>query len=357
MKAERSVSFPKRSSHSRTSRTSGVRSMPRVGAPRLRHALDLHPGASSVRWHGVRFHGTPFYTRSASEGPDRCSTRHAWRIRPKPNRSLGANRLEVMAGAMAVAGLAPVTAIIGSHNEASLLQRCLPSVAFCEEVIVIDIDSRDRTAAVAEEHGARVLRHAWVPIAERARLELIGEAKRELGCSSSTRTRCSRQALAKQITDLLPSLEADVGVVDCPWQFYFRGRSLQGTIWGGITRKRTLARRGGADLRPTVHFRDAVAAGVPGPRSPVLRRRRDRSLLGIRVSGTDRQALALPETRRPRPLRPRHDHRLPGHSSYAMAEVLRELRRAARLPRRRDRPRAQRSLVRVFNRRQVGALP
>ena len=147
---------------------------------------------------------------------------------------------------------APVTAMIGSHNEASLLERCLPSVAFCDEVIVIDIDSHDRTAAVAEAHDARVLRHAWVPIAERARLELVGEAKHDWLLFLDPDEKLP-PALAEQIVDLVPSLEADVGVVVCPWQFHFAGRPLRGTVWGGITRKRTLALRGGADLRPTVH--------------------------------------------------------------------------------------------------------
>lgn len=146
----------------------------------------------------------------------------------------------------------PVTALIGSHNEAALLPRCLGSVAFCDEVIVIDIDSHDRTAAVAEEHGARVLRHEWVPIAERARLELVGEARHDWLLFLDPDEVLS-PALARQIADMLPALDAEVAVVDCPWQFYFRGRPLRGTIWGGVTRKRTLARRGAADLRPTVH--------------------------------------------------------------------------------------------------------
>src|ERR1700730_5439247 len=49
---------------------------------------------------------------------------------------------------------APVTAIVASRNEASLLRRGLPELRFCDEVIVIDIDSSDDTAAVAEAAGA-----------------------------------------------------------------------------------------------------------------------------------------------------------------------------------------------------------
>ena len=146
----------------------------------------------------------------------------------------------------------PVTAMIGSHNEASLLHRCLRSVAFCDEVIVIDIDSTDGTAQVAEELGARVIRHSWVPIAERARLDLVDEAKHDWLLFLDP-DEVFPERLAEQVAELLPTVEPDVAVIDCPWQFYFRRRPLRGTTWGGVTRKRMLARRGVAELRPTVH--------------------------------------------------------------------------------------------------------
>jgi glycosyltransferase involved in cell wall biosynthesis len=154
----------------------------------------------------------------------------------------------------------PVTARVSSHNEARLLERCLPTLAFCDVLLVIDIASEDDTAAVAEAHGARVLHNEWVPIAERARMQLVHEASHDwLLFMDPDET--MPPALASQLTELVPRLGDDVGVVDCPWQFYFRDRPLRGTIWGGITSKRTLARRGRAELRPTVHAGTRPLAG------------------------------------------------------------------------------------------------
>lgn len=161
---------------------------------------------------------------------------------------------------------APLTAIVSSHNEARLLERCLPTLAFCEELIVIDIASEDDTAAVALAHAARVFHHEWVPIAERARLELAGEASHDWLLFMDP-DEAMPPALASQLTELVPSLAEDIGVVDCPWQFYFRDRPLRGTMWGGISRKRTLARRGGAELRPTVH---SGTKPLPGYRVEVV---------------------------------------------------------------------------------------
>ncbi len=43
-----------------------------------------------------------------------------------------------------------MTAMVSSHNEARLLEACLATRAFCDELIVIDIASDDDTSAVAE---------------------------------------------------------------------------------------------------------------------------------------------------------------------------------------------------------------
>ncbi|MDR3636664.1 MAG: glycosyltransferase family 2 protein [Isosphaeraceae bacterium] len=52
---------------------------------------------------------------------------------------------------------APVSVIVPVKNEAENLRRCLPALAWADEVIVVDSQSTDATAEVAEEHGARVV--------------------------------------------------------------------------------------------------------------------------------------------------------------------------------------------------------
>src|SRR6516164_1479948 len=49
-----------------------------------------------------------------------------------------------------------------TRNEEGKLDRLLRSVAgLAEEVIVADTGSTDRTVAIAQEHGARVVMHKW----------------------------------------------------------------------------------------------------------------------------------------------------------------------------------------------------
>ncbi len=55
----------------------------------------------------------------------------------------------------------PLTAIIPTRNEEENLPACLDSVAFADEVLVVDSFSSDATVAIAKERGARVLQHEY----------------------------------------------------------------------------------------------------------------------------------------------------------------------------------------------------
>lgn len=52
-----------------------------------------------------------------------------------------------------------ISAAIMTLNEEEMLPRCLESVAWADEILVVDSHSTDRTVAIAEAAGARVLVH------------------------------------------------------------------------------------------------------------------------------------------------------------------------------------------------------
>lgn len=51
----------------------------------------------------------------------------------------------------------PLSVMIPVKNEESNLPRCLASIRWADEIVVVDSHSTDRTAAIAEEYGARVI--------------------------------------------------------------------------------------------------------------------------------------------------------------------------------------------------------
>ena len=54
-----------------------------------------------------------------------------------------------------------LTGVVITHNEEKNLARCLKSLDFCDEVVVVDSGSTDRTAEIAERLGARVVENPW----------------------------------------------------------------------------------------------------------------------------------------------------------------------------------------------------
>ncbi|HEY5754932.1 MAG TPA: glycosyltransferase [Steroidobacter sp.] len=56
----------------------------------------------------------------------------------------------------------PITLLIIARNEASAIGRCLDSVPFAAEKLVIDSGSTDGTQEVSQRHGARVIFQEWL---------------------------------------------------------------------------------------------------------------------------------------------------------------------------------------------------
>lgn len=56
----------------------------------------------------------------------------------------------------------PLSAVIISLNAASQIGACLDSVAFCDEILVVDSGSTDGTVALATSRGARVVTRDWL---------------------------------------------------------------------------------------------------------------------------------------------------------------------------------------------------
>lgn len=56
----------------------------------------------------------------------------------------------------------PISLVVMTYNEAANIARCLDSVPFAAEKLVIDCGSSDDTVAIARAHGARVVEQAWL---------------------------------------------------------------------------------------------------------------------------------------------------------------------------------------------------
>ncbi len=56
---------------------------------------------------------------------------------------------------------AGITGLVLTCNGERLIEKCLTSLAFCDEILVVDSGSKDATLTLAAQHGARIVHNDW----------------------------------------------------------------------------------------------------------------------------------------------------------------------------------------------------
>ena len=66
----------------------------------------------------------------------------------------------------------PISCCIVCFNEEHAIRRCLESVKWCDEIIVVDSFSTDRTVEICQDYSARIIQRAWPGYVEQKRFAL-----------------------------------------------------------------------------------------------------------------------------------------------------------------------------------------
>lgn len=144
-----------------------------------------------------------------------------------------------------------MTGVVCSCNEAHHLPACLGGLAFCDELIVIDLDSTDDTAEVAERCGARVVHHRRVPVVEEVRRFAVEQASHDwVAFLDPDMVIPSHRGMA------LRRFVADHPQAARVWadgRNHFRGKPIHHGRWGGLHGFLVALHRRRVDLRPEVH--------------------------------------------------------------------------------------------------------
>ena len=164
-----------------------------------------------------------------------------------------------------------LSAVVVAQDEEARLAPCLASLAFADELLVVDGGSRDGTVALAERHGARVVHHAWrgwAAARERGRVEARG--KWILAVDADERV---SEPLAAEVRARIGAAPADVDAYSIPIKTFYRDRWLRhGGFWPA--RRVRLYRRARARYPEDreVHERVAVEGRVEALAEPLEHR-------------------------------------------------------------------------------------
>ncbi len=123
----------------------------------------------------------------------------------------------------------PLTVIVPTYNEEATLQACLESVAFADEILLVDSFSTDGTLDIARAFGARILQHEYVYSA-RQKNWVIPQATHEWVLLVD-----SDERVTPELRDEILRLLAGDSLRDGYWirrANHFMGRRMQRCGWG-----------------------------------------------------------------------------------------------------------------------------
>ncbi len=149
----------------------------------------------------------------------------------------------------------PITAIVIFRDERAKLAGCLAAVRpWCDELIAVDMGSRDGSAEAAAQCADRMFRVDPYPIAEPTRVAAARLARHDWVLLIDPDEHVPA-GLVPRIAQTLAEHGDTAAAIRLPWWYYFKGRRLDGTVWGcpgGVGRghKRMLIHRERCALLP-----------------------------------------------------------------------------------------------------------
>lgn len=155
----------------------------------------------------------------------------------------------------------PISGCVICHQEQDRIADCLRSLAICDELVVVDSGSTDRTREIAAECGARVLVNRPFPGFAAQRQFAVDQARNDWVLCLDADERLT-PALAQEIAAL-----ADAGALRggyrVPRRSHYLGRVMRHGLFWPDRKLRLFDRRCGRVVANPPHDHVAMDAGVP----------------------------------------------------------------------------------------------
>ena len=125
----------------------------------------------------------------------------------------------------------PISAVVVTCNESHILEPCLQSLAFCEEIIGVDLGSIDSSKVLLEKYTRQVYDFNRTPVVEEVKNFALSFASFDwiLFIDPDERIDVS---LPEYLCAIIQQDDRKTAIVNVPWLFYYKRKALKGTFWG-----------------------------------------------------------------------------------------------------------------------------
>jgi len=145
-----------------------------------------------------------------------------------------------------------ISALIVTLNEEARLKECLESLLFCDQRVVVDLGSTDRSPEIGRKYATEFFTHPPVPAVEEIWVKFFPTLKYNWILRADP-DEVFPVGLLPKIEKLFLSPSAIVGAYTVPYQYFFKGKPLNYTVWGGIRDFTKLFHKERIDLYSRVH--------------------------------------------------------------------------------------------------------
>ncbi|ATX79588.1 Glycosyltransferase involved in cell wall bisynthesis [Mariprofundus aestuarium] len=126
---------------------------------------------------------------------------------------------------MSHSGKLPISVTIIACNEEKRIGECLNSVQWADDIVVVDSGSSDKTVAIAEAHGARVIHHTWPGYGAQKQFA-TSQARYDWILNLDADEHVTDQ-LATSIRNTFQNLPESIIAFECNFEHFLMGRWLR----------------------------------------------------------------------------------------------------------------------------------
>jgi len=145
-----------------------------------------------------------------------------------------------------------ISALVVTYNEQERLRDCLQSISFCDQLVIVDLGSRDNSVQIGKEFASDLIHHKLVLIVEEIWKEVIPSLKYDWVLRADP-DEIFPEDLIEKVREIILLDNAEVGMITIPYQYFFFGQPLQYTIWGGVHNIPKIINRQRINIQTRVH--------------------------------------------------------------------------------------------------------
>ncbi len=124
-----------------------------------------------------------------------------------------------------------ISAIVTTYNEDKRLSECLSRLSFCDELIVVDLGSRDNSIKIAKKYATKVINYKRVFQVEQILSKFAPILKNKWILHIDPDEILDERLIDEMIRGIINNPNA--AIICVPIHYYFKGKKLNHTIWGG----------------------------------------------------------------------------------------------------------------------------